>query len=135
MADYPSALETFLAFEGMFRILELLEISPGPGAQLHLLSCIIELCEYPRCVDQVLYWKRRMRNHIKRFAHGQDFELPDSRIPNAIHPVPGDNLGELLLDTDVSLSALLCELWREEEERLCVKRDKEGVIACESDIF
>jgi len=130
LADSPSCLESFLLYEGMFRMLELLEISAGPGAQMHILSCILELCEYPRCIDQLLYWKRRVRDDIQRLTHGQDFNLAGSSIASVQKIEPGDKVGEVLRDQDLSLSALLCEIWREEEERLGVKRDKDGVIAC-----
>ena len=125
MGDSTTCLEVFLAFDGMFHILNLLQISPGSASKLHILGCIIELCEYPRCMDQLLYWKRKGNEKSRRWSYGAGF-----RHPEIIKGIPGDEVGQRLLEEDMSFAALLCELWRDEEERLGVLRDKNGVIAC-----
>ena len=43
---------------------------------------------------------------------------------------PGDVAGEVVVGCDQTLAALLCELWRSEEERFGCARDAQGIITC-----
>jgi len=99
----------------MFRLLDFLEISESRGSQLKLLTALLDLCEYPRCLDQVLYWKRRLPQ-VR-----DNFHLPETSL--------GDQVGTRVQGQDLSLGALLCELWRKEEVLMEVARSKEGLIS------
>jgi hypothetical protein len=83
-------------------------------------------------MDQLLSWRRRQKNLTQRLVHDESFQPPESKMPNAIKPRMGESMRDILLDTDNSLSALLCVLWREEETRLGVMRDSDGCISCKS---
>jgi hypothetical protein len=116
-------------YEGPLRILDLLEINAGPST-LHMMNCILELCEYPRCMDQLLYWSTRAHKMEQRYVCGDKFKPPWSRMPNAIKPKMGESMDDIIFEHDHSYSALLCELWRDEETRWEVARDSEGCISC-----
>ncbi|CAL8148215.1 unnamed protein product [Orchesella dallaii] len=128
VAFYPSCLERFLAQEGLFRLLDILEISAGPAAPVHLINCIIQLCEYPRCMHQLLYWERPMKSDNQRSVFGRDVDA-DMRCINKANPKSGDCLQELAGKLDQSLASLLCQFWRDEESRCQVMRDPDGCIA------
>jgi len=129
IAFYPSCLEKFLAQEGLFRLLDILEISAGPAAPVHLINCIIQLCEYPRCMDQLLYWERPMLSNDQRTVFGRDVDIETRGILRS-KPKSGDCLQELAGKLDQSLASLLCQFWRDEESRYQVMRDPDGCIAC-----
>lgn len=82
-------------------------------------------------MDQLLVWSRRQRNLSQRFVFGDGLRLSESCLPNAIKPRMGETMRDMVTDNDNNLSALLCQLWREEERRLGVLRDSDGCISCE----
>ncbi|CAG7785538.1 unnamed protein product [Allacma fusca] len=126
IADCPTGLEIFLLYEGMFRLLELFEIAASSAVQYHILGVLLELIDYSRCRDQLVFWHRRMRNLTARFAHSDTFTVPlEGRLPK---PTLGDDIGSVLHDNDQSLASFLCEIWRDEEKRLGVMREDDGTI-------
>jgi len=123
---------TILVIHGYWLYFIYFQLSASPSSSLHILNAILGLCEYPRCMDQLLYWKRQLRNRTQRLAYGDGFDLPLSKGPGAHLPKHGEGVGDVITDYDETLPALLCDMWRDEEKRWGVLRDPDGCISSKS---
>ncbi|ODN03385.1 Cilia- and flagella-associated protein 69 [Orchesella cincta] len=80
-------------------------------------------------MHQLLYWERPMKSDNQRTVFGRDVDADSkSRCMKDSKPKSGDCLQELAGRLDQSLASLLCQFWRDEEQRYQVLRDPEGCI-------